>query len=137
MIINPLDLIMFWMTSISYKQATQEDIADVLSLEESLFGNKPGYIPEIREGYEKFLELGGTIHLQYVDGKLNAILASIDIGKLNDSVLELPEDSPFRMNYKSGRLNSRNGQWIYEFAGIESQRNRLYREFRRYTSAFG
>src|SRR3989344_6552455 len=110
------------MTSIRYKQATQEDIENVLRLEESLFGNKTGYKPEIREGYEKFLELGGIINLQYVDGKLNAILASIDTCNLNASILELPEDSPFRMNYESGRLNGRNGQWIYEFAGIGSQR---------------
>ena len=123
--------------TITYKQAIQSDICDVLLLEQDLFGNKPSYKPEIREGYEKFLELGGIINLQYVDGKLNAILESIDTCNLNASILELPEDSPFRMNYESGRLNGRNGQWIYEFAGIGSQRSGLYREFRKYTSAFG
>ena len=125
------------MVSITYKQATQEDIGDVLLLEQCLFGNKPGYKPEIREGYEKFLGLGGSIHLQYVDGKLNAILASIDVANLNARVMKLPEDSPFRMNYESGRLNSRNGYWIYEFAGVGAERRFLYKRFRDFSSAFG
>ena len=125
------------MTSIRYKQATQEDIENVLRLEESLFGNKSGYKPEIREGYEKFLDLGGTIHLQYVDGKINTILASLDVANLNDSILDIPEDSPLRMNYTSGRLNGRNGHWIYEFAGIGAERRFLYKRFRDFSNAFG
>ena len=122
---------------VTYKQAIQSDICDVLLLEQGLFGNKQDYKPEIREGYEKFLELGGIINLQYVDGKLNAILASINSSNLNASILDLPEDSPFRMNYESGRLSSRNGQWIYEFAGIGAERRFLYKRFRDFSNAFG
>ena len=94
------------MTSIiSYKEATHDDIEDILLLERKLFQGKEGYKQERREGYEKFLDLGGMLDLQYVDGMLNAILAAIHVSNLNSSILDLPEDIGSRKDLFEQALN--------------------------------
>lgn len=101
---------------ITYRFASDKDLEDIISLENSFFGKTSKAPSETKEGLALLLDLGGRILLQEYNRQIVSCVEVIPIKNLQRGKLSLdsiPRNSPLKRLYNSGLFHKLDGDWNF------------------------